>query len=136
MSQYTLEYRVINATDAWLAADILYSQHPMIRDQHPWPHYRTLLTNELVGITGLLCYCDGFLVGALALGELAEDYHIAGKGIIVYASMTHKLYPKATRLLYRYLTQIVKDGGGSWYQTTRRVSEFEFHSKYRRVPHG
>lgn len=132
MSQYTVEHRPITELDVYLAADILYAFHPLVRAQ-PWPLYRDLLIKETVGEQGVVCYCNGRFAGAIVIGELDYDSHFPGKGIIVYYSVTHPDHPKATRLLYRYLVQLVKDGGGSWYQTGRRISEFEFHSKYRRI---
>lgn len=136
MSQYTVEHRAITETDVYMATDILWSQNQLIREQMPFLTYRKLLIQELEGMNGLLCYCDGHLVGAFAIGPLEPDFHFPGNGIVVYSSMISRFYPKATRLLYRYLVQLVKDGGGSWYQTTRRVSEIEFHSKYRRIANG
>lgn len=133
MSQYTVEHRALTEADVYMAADILYSQHRMIRATHPWPRYRDLLVEEVVGAEGLVCYCDGRLVGALAVGEMGYDSHFPGKGLVVHYTMTCQYHPKATRLLYRYLVQLVKDGGGSWYQTGRRISEFEFKSKFRRI---
>lgn len=132
MSQYTVEHRPVEELDVYYAADILYSHHPLVRKQ-PWPLYRDLLMKETVGEQALLCYCGDHFVGAVVIGELDYDSHFPGKGIIVYYSVTHPDHPQATRLLYRYLVQLVKDGGGSWYQTGRRISEFEFHSKYRRI---
>lgn len=135
MSQYTVEHRPIKEVDAYISADILYAYHPLVRAQ-PWPLYRDLLIEETVGLPGLVCYCDGRLAGVLVLGDLSLDSHFPGKGIVVYYSLTHPDHPQATRLLYRYLSQLVKEGGGSWYQTTRRVSETEFKSKYRRIHNG
>ena len=134
MSRYTVEHRPITECDVYMAADILYSQHPLVRAQ-PWPLYRDLLIKETVDADGLVCWCDGHFVGALVIGDLDMDSHFPGTGIIVYYSVVSMFHPQATRLLYRYLSQLVKEGGGSWYQTTRRVSEFEFHSKFRRI-HG
>lgn len=120
----------------YCAADILWSEHALIRDQMPFVRYRALLIQELVGMHGLLCYCNGYLVAALAVGDLGPDFHFPGTGIVVYSSMTSRFHPQATRLLYRSLVALVKQGGGSWYQTTRRVSDVEFHSKYRRIHNG
>lgn len=135
MSQYTVEHRPVKELDVYLAADILYAYHPLVRVQ-PWPLYRNLLVEETVGMPGLVCYCDNRFVGALVTGGLSLDSHFPGMGVVVYYSVTHPDHPKATRLLYRYLSQLVKEGGGSWYQTTRRVSETEFKSKYRRIHNG
>lgn len=136
MSRYTVEFRTIQEVDVYHAADILWSEHALIRKQMPFVQYRDLLIADLVHADGLLCYCDGRLVAALAVGRLGPDFHIAGTGVIVYSTMTSRFHPKATRLLYRSLVALVKQGGGSWYQTTRRVSDVEFHSKYRRIANG
>lgn len=136
MSQYIVDHRTITESDVYMAVDILWSQNQLIREQMPFLTYRKLLIQELEGTDGLLCYCDGYLVGAFAIGPLEPDFHFPGNGIVVYSSMISRFYPKATRLLYRSLVALVKQGDGSWYQTTRRVSDVEFHSKYRRIANG
>lgn len=122
--------------DIYLAADILWSYYPTVRNAHPFPRYRGQLINETRGEDGLLCYLGDYLVGALVISRLDWDSHFPGKGIIVHYSVTNPDHPKATRLLYRYLVNLIREKGGSWYQTTRRVSETEFHSKYRSIHNG
>lgn len=135
MSQYTVEHRPITVADVYKAADILWSENPVVRGAHPFERYRGLLINEVRGEQGLVCTYKGHLVGALVIGDLDYDSHFPGTGIIVYYQTISMFHPQATRLLYRSLAHLVKDGGGSWYQTTRRVSESEFTSKFRRI-HG
>lgn len=135
MSQYTVEHRPISVKDIYLAADILWAYYPMVRGAHPFNRYRGQLINETRGEQGLVCYLEDRLVGALVIGKLDYDSHFPGQGITVYYSVTNPDHPQATRLLYRYLVNLIREKGGSWYQTTRRVSESEFHSKYRRL-HG
>lgn len=117
------------------ATDILWSENPIIRLQHEFCAYRELLLQETVGEEGLLCHHNGYLVGALVIGLLGPDSHFPGEGRIVYYTVVSNAHPQATRLLYRYLVNLIREKGGSWYQTTHRVSESEFHSKYRRL-HG
>lgn len=137
MSLYSVEHRPVREVDVYMAADILWSQNQLIRDQGiPWVQYRSLLIQETEGSEGLLCYVDGLFVGALVIGPLGPDSHFPGEGRIVYYTVVDRYHPRATRLLYRYLVNLILEKGGSWYQTTRRVSETEFHSKYRRIPHG
>lgn len=135
MSQYIVEHRPITEVDVYCAADVLYAYYPLVRAQ-PWPFYRDLLLQETVGSEGLVCTLDGQFVAALVIGELGPDSHFPGEGRVVYYSVASPAFPKATRLLYRYLVNLIREKGGSWYQTTRRVSESEFHSKYRRIAHG
>ena len=136
MSRYIVEHRPIFEADVYKAADILWSENPIIREQHEFLTYRNLLIQETVGEEGLVCYHDGFLVGALVIGELGPDSHFRGEGRVVYYTVVSNAHPQATRLLYRYLVNLIREKGGSWYQTTRRVSESEFHSKYRRIHYG
>lgn len=136
MSQYTVEHRLVTECDVYKATDILWSQNQIIREQHPFLTYRKLLIQETEGEEGLLCFYGTEFVGALVIGELGPDSHFPGEGRVVFYTVASRFHPQATRLLYRYLSQLVKEGGGSWYQTTRRVSETEFKSKYRRVHNG
>lgn len=137
MSQYSVEHRPVHEADVYKAADILWSENQLIRDQGiPWTNYRDLLIQETEGEEALVCYCGQSLVGALVIGPLGPDSHFPGEGRIVYYSVTSQSHPKATRLLYRYLVNLIREKGGSWYQTTRRVSETEFHSKYRSIHNG
>ena len=119
----------------WKTVDILWSEQAIIRKQHPFVYYRDLLTQETAGEEGLICSYDGRLVGILAIGALGPDSHFPGEGRIVHYAAVSRSHPQATRLLYRYLVNLIREKGGSWYQTTRRVSEFEFHTKFRRI-HG
>lgn len=139
MSQYNVEHwHDAFYEDVEACCRIMWGQQPY-PSQH-WPnfstYYRAVLEDGATDMGSIVCRRDGFVVGALSIGDLETNSHFPGTGIIVYNTVVDQRYPQATRLLYRYLIQMIQAGGGSWYQTTRRVSEFEFSSKFRRVHNG
>lgn len=136
LSQYSVTYhKELTETPVYHCTDILWSENPLIREQHDFLTYRGLLLEEVVGQEGLVCTCNGFTVGAIVFSELTMDSHFPGWGRIVLYSVTSRFHPQATLLLYRELTNAIRRQGGEWYQTTSRISDTEFKSKYRRI-HG
>lgn len=136
MSQYYVEYKAAAPfADVWDAALIMYRTATWPSKHFPWYNYQKLALAAAEGLPCIVCYKDGVLVGALTIGDLDEDPHIPGRGIIVYNTVVHPDHPQATRLLYRFLVELIKRAGGEWYQTTSRIGETEFKSKFRRI-HG
>lgn len=139
MSQYIVEqFHDASYEDVEACCRIMWAEHEF-PSKH-WPnfstYYRAVLDDGAVDLPSIVVRLDGALVGALSYGHLATDSHMCGTGTIVYNTVVDSAHPQATRLLYRSLIQIIRDGGGHWYQTTRRVSEFEFTSKFRRISLG
>lgn len=138
MSQYIVEqFHDASYEDVEACCRIMWAEQEF-PSKH-WPnfstYYRSVLDDGAVDLPSIVCRADGVLVGAMSIGELTTDSHFPGKGIIVYNIVVDSAHPRVTRLLYRYLIDLLREGGGSWYQTTRRVSETEFQSKFRRI-HG
>lgn len=139
MSQYTVEFcEDTSFGDVADSCVLMWTQqeYPRKHWKRPWDYYQAVLEDGAQELPSIVCRLDNHFVGGLSIGDLSTDSHMPGKGIIVYNTVVDSEHPKVTRLLYRYLIELIREGGGSWYQTTRRVSEFEFHSKYRRIPHG
>jgi hypothetical protein len=136
LSQYSVTFSERAPYDACAeAASIMYYHYPWPSLHYPWPEYLPLAVQASEGLPCIVCTCNGNLVGALTLGDIGPDPHIAGEGVIVYNTVTHPEHPKATLLMYRFLIDLLRTAGASWYQTTSRISETEFTSKYRRL-HG
>ncbi len=139
MSQYTVErWHDAVFQDIQACCRIMWAEHP-----YPSKHFSTfeeyftaILADGTEDLPSIVCRLDGVLVGAMSIDHIGTNSHFPGTGCIVYNTVVASAHPQATRLLYRALIQHIRDGGGQWYHTTRRVSESEFSSKFRRIPNG
>lgn len=139
MSPYSIDHWHDSfLSDVEDACRIMWAQQPFPSKHHTSfsEYFRAVLDDGAEELPSIVCRLDGKFVGGLSIGYLTSDSHFPGKGIIVYNTVVDQAHPEVTRLLYRSLIQKLKAEGGSWYQTTRRVSETEFSFKFRRIHNG
>lgn len=139
MSQYNVErWPDSSYSDVRAACQIMWAQQPFPSKHHKCflDYFQAVLNDGAEELPSIVCSLAGHFKGGLSIGHLTSDSHFPGKGIIVYNTVVDQAHPEVTRLLYRSLIQKLKAEGGSWYQTTRRVSETEFSFKFRRIHNG
>jgi len=139
LSQYSVKIWHDSAlSDVEDACRIMWEQQPFPSTHHCsfQQYFQAVLNDGAESCPSIVCHLAGHFKGGLSIGHLTSDSHFPGKGIIVYNTVVDQAHPEVTRLLYRSLIQKLKAEGGSWYQTTRRVSETEFSFKFRRIHNG
>lgn len=135
MSQYEVTVEAASYAACKDAARIMYDYTPYPKMFFTWEEYAELVVNDAGGLPSILCRFDGELVGALTIGDVVRDSSISGTGVVVYNAVVHPGHPTATRLMYRFLVNRLREVGAQWYHTTARLSATEYRSKFRRV-HG
>lgn len=64
---------------------------------------------------------------------VSTDMHYPGLGAVVYHMVVDNRYPGALRALMKAFKDLADGVGCEWYQTTRRVNDTTYESKFKRL---
>lgn len=108
--------------------------------EFPAKHFPTLedylarVCADSFGLPCILAFRDHWFCGGMTISNLSHDSHLPGKGRAVLDVVAHPFEVGATEAMFGHLKRMLREEQADWLTITRRVSELEFSTKYRRLP--
>lgn len=136
---FRVELRLATEADAYCAADCMWACYPWPKQRFEWLEYRGLVVEEVTGRDAFILYRGDLQVGWAAVLGAVDDIHLPGLGMHVVHLVTRPDYSGASAFLLRHLLAYARKNNLAWINTTNRISELEFRSKFHlisRRPHG
>lgn len=138
MSLYRVEYHEITP-EVFLecAADIMYQWYEWPSKHFPQEdEYRSRVVADSSGLPCIVAFRNDWFAGGMTISEPSTDSHFPGTGRYLLNVVTHPMEVGATQAMFGVLMRMLRQERADWLHITRRLSETEFRSTFRRLRHG
>lgn len=138
MSLYETQY-LPDTPERWLleAGKIMYTHAEFPAKHFPVKEeYLRRVVQDSSGHPCIVAFRDNWFCGGMTVTELGTDSHMPGTGRFVLNVVAHPFEAGATEAMFSHFKRLLRDEEAAWYQITKRVSELEFRSYFRRLRYG
>lgn len=138
MSLYRVEYQRDTPEEhlreagkiMWDWAEFPSKHFPDIQD------YLARVCDDSWGLPSIVAFRGDWFCGGMTITEPSTDSHLPGIGRYILNIVAHPMEVGATEAMFQHFKRMLRQEGADWYQITKRVSELEFRTQFRRLGRG
>lgn len=98
--------------------------------------YLARVCEDSYELPSIVAFRGDWFCGGMTITEPTTDSHLPGIGRYVLNIVAHPMEVGVTEAMFSHFKRTLRNEEADWYQITKRVSELEFRTHFRRLHRG